>query len=281
MLRSKGLTEKLLLLGVDGMDPRFTKRLLNEGKLPNVKKLIERGACREDLMMLGANPTITPPMWATLATGAYPMTHGIMDYCISGEEDKDITLGAFSSAFLKAEPIFNVTANAGKKTLCMHWPGGSFPPTVDNNIYTIDGSSPGACCAWANQRDKDTVFIASTKAEKVSYRPMSVFTSDLEGDEVLKYTWHTTTASGVTPEAKERIEKYLEWYKNQINVEGYTIDYTYVVDSVYYPEGKGIQWNLADFPIGGSISPVYPANGWEFEIPDEVVQNLTQEGFLE
>lgn len=51
MLRSKGLTEKLLLLGVDGMDPRFTKRLLNEGKLPNVKKLIERGACREDLMM--------------------------------------------------------------------------------------------------------------------------------------------------------------------------------------------------------------------------------------
>lgn len=267
MLRSKGLTEKLLLLGVDGMDPRFTKRLLNEGKLPNVKKLIERGACREDLMMLGANPTITPPMWATLATGAYPMTHGIMDYCISGEEDKDITLGAFSSAFLKAEPIFNVTANAGKKTLCMHWPGGSFPPTVDNNIYTIDGSSPGACCAWANQRDKDTVFIASTKAEKVSYRPMSVFTSDLEGDEVLKYTWHTTTASGVTPEAKERIEKYLEWYKNQINVEGYTIDYTYVVDSVYYPEGKGIQWNLADFPIGGSISPVYPANGWEIDIP--------------
>ena len=37
MLRSKGLTEKLLLLGVDGMDPRFTKRLVDEGKLPNVK----------------------------------------------------------------------------------------------------------------------------------------------------------------------------------------------------------------------------------------------------
>ena len=39
MLRSKGLTEKLLLLGVDGMDPRFTKRLVDEGKLPNVKKI--------------------------------------------------------------------------------------------------------------------------------------------------------------------------------------------------------------------------------------------------
>lgn len=33
MLRSKGLTDKLLLLGVDGMDPRFTRRLVNEGKM--------------------------------------------------------------------------------------------------------------------------------------------------------------------------------------------------------------------------------------------------------
>ncbi|MBQ5862867.1 MAG: alkaline phosphatase family protein, partial [Peptococcaceae bacterium] len=139
MLRNKALTQKLLLLGVDGMDPRFTKRLVNEGKMPNFKKLMDIGSCREDLMMLGANPTITPPMWATLATGTYPMTHGIMDYNISGEDDKDITLGAFSSAFMVAEPLFNVTANAGKKTLVMHWPGGSFPPTTDSeNLFTID-----------------------------------------------------------------------------------------------------------------------------------------------
>ena len=26
-------------------------------------------------------------------------------------------------------------------------------------------------------------------------------------------------------------------------------------------------WNVADFPTGCSISPVFPANGWEFEIP--------------
>ena len=45
MLRSKGLTDKLLLLGIDGMDPRFTKRLLKEGKMPNVQKLIDMGSC--------------------------------------------------------------------------------------------------------------------------------------------------------------------------------------------------------------------------------------------
>ena len=69
MLRSKGLTEKVIVLGIDGMDPRFTRKMIDEGKMPNTKKLVEMGAARHDLMLLGGMPTITPPMWATLATG--------------------------------------------------------------------------------------------------------------------------------------------------------------------------------------------------------------------
>ncbi|MBP3584407.1 MAG: alkaline phosphatase family protein, partial [Peptococcaceae bacterium] len=267
MLRNKALTEKVLLLGVDGMDPRFTKRLVDEGKLPNVKKLMDLGSCREDLMMLGANPTITPPMWATLATGTYPMTHGIVDFNVSAVEDRDITLGAFSSKFMIAEPLWNVTAKAGKKTLVMHWPGGSFPPSIESeNLFTIDGSSPGACCAWSNERDYDMLYVASTKCQKPGYAPMAVKTSDIEGDEEIKFSWHTTTA-GKSPEAKERLKKYQEWYKEFLNVEGYTPSPTFVVDNVIYDEVKGGMWHLADFPTGCSVSPVFPANGWEVEIP--------------
>lgn len=61
MLRSKGLAEKMILLGIDGMDPRFTRKLVDEGKMPNVKKLMDMGACRDDLVLLGGVPTITPP----------------------------------------------------------------------------------------------------------------------------------------------------------------------------------------------------------------------------
>lgn len=267
MLRSKGLTDKLLLLGIDGMDPRFTKRLVNEGKMPNLKKMMDMGSCRDDLVMLGANPTITPPMWATLATGCYPMTHGIMDYNLSAENDKDVTIGAFSSRFLKVQPLFNVTAEAGKKTLVMHWPGGSFPPTTDSeNLITIDGSSPGACCAWSSVRDLDMLYIASTKAEKPSYMPMSVITSDVDGTEELKLSFGSACASGSSPEAKERLKSYRKWYKEFINVDGYKPDNSFVVDNVILDEPKGLMWHLADFPTGCSISPVFPANGWEFEI---------------
>ena len=267
MLRNKGLTDKLLLLGIDGMDPRFTKRLVEEGKLPNVQKLIERGSCREDLMLLGANPTITPPMWATLATGTYPMTHGIMDYNLSAEEDKDVTLGAFSSRFLKAEPLFNVTAKAGKKTLVMHWPGGSFPPSIDSdNLITIDGSSPGACCAWSSVRDFDMLFVASTKAEKPSYMPMSLLTSEVEGDEKLQFSFNSGK-TGKSPEAKARIAKYQKLYKEFINVEGYQPDPSYVSDKIYVNEKEHSMSKLSDFPTGGSISPISSAEGWAFDIP--------------
>ena len=275
MLRNKALTEKLLLLGVDGMDPRFTKRLVEEGKMPNFKKLMDMGSCREDLMMLGANPTITPPMWATLATGTYPMTHGIMDYNVSAEDDKDITLGAFSSRFMVAEPLFNVTANAGKKTLVMHWPGGSFPPTTDSeNLFTIDGSSPGACCAWSSVRDLDMVYVASTKCEKPSYMPMSIKTTDIEGDEQLKFALGATSAPGKSAEAKERMEYYLKWYKEFIGVEGYEPDKSFVVDNVVFGNKEGLMWELADFPTGCCLSPVWPANGWEFEVPADAKEFL-------
>ena len=76
----EALAKKIFCIGVDGMDPRLTLHHMNQGYMPNLKKLLERGSAREDLVLLGAMPTITPPMWTTLATGTYPMTHGITDF---------------------------------------------------------------------------------------------------------------------------------------------------------------------------------------------------------
>ena len=272
MLRTKGLTDKLLMLGIDGMDPRFTKRMIAEGKMPNTKKLMEMGSCRDDLMLLGAVPTITPPMWATLGTGCYPMTHGIMDYTLSGD-DKEITYAAFYSTFLKVQPLWNITAEAGKKTLVWHWPGGAWPPTIDNeNLITVDGSSPGAVCAFSSARDFDTVFIASTKAQKPSYMPMAVRNSKLEGDEKLSYLGIPQQSSR-SAEAKELLQKYYDEYVENLGVEGYTVPGSFVTNAIQFEDadkefsGRGLMWDLADFPTSASISPIFPPQGWGFEVP--------------
>ena len=79
-MERKPMSKKIICLGVDGLDPRLTRKYVNEGKMPNVAEYIKRGACREDLVLLGAHPTVTPPMWTTLATGAYANTHGITGF---------------------------------------------------------------------------------------------------------------------------------------------------------------------------------------------------------
>lgn len=265
MLRSKGLTDKLLLLGIDGMDPRFTKRLVNEGKMPNLKKMMDMGSCRDDLMLLGAIPTVTPPMWATLATGCYPMTHGITEYNAAAEKDRDVSIGSFSSRFLKAEPLFNVTAKAGKKTLVMHWPGGSFPPSIDNeNLITIDGSSPGACCAWSSARDADMLYVASVAAKKTSYKPYSVVTSDVKGNEVLSNALPPGKQGGKSQESKLKLKKYREWLKEIIDVDGYNPN-SFVNTNLIFD--KGLMWQLADWPLGCSISPISTPYDWQIDIP--------------
>lgn len=82
-MKRQAYTNKLLVLGVDGMDPRISKRMMDDGRMPNLKKFREKGSTRDDMVLLGAIPTITPPCWTTLATGAYPGTHGITCYCVS------------------------------------------------------------------------------------------------------------------------------------------------------------------------------------------------------
>lgn len=60
--------QKVMVLGVDGLDPKYTKWYMDQGGMQNLKKIYERGTGREDMVLLGGHPTITPPMWTTLAT---------------------------------------------------------------------------------------------------------------------------------------------------------------------------------------------------------------------
>ena len=79
-MQRKALADKVMVLGVDGLDPRFARKLVDEGKMPAFKELSERGAQRHDFVLLGSNPTVTPPQWTTLATGSNPIVHGITQF---------------------------------------------------------------------------------------------------------------------------------------------------------------------------------------------------------
>ena len=142
-MQRKAMTDKLLVLGVDGFDPEHAKFLMDQGKMPNLQQFVKRGAAREDLVLLGNMPTVTPPMWTTLATGATAATHGITGFFNQHPEKLDTVIYALDSRMCQAEPLWNVFAEAGKRTLVWHWPGSSWPPTSDSpNLSVVDGTQP-------------------------------------------------------------------------------------------------------------------------------------------
>ena len=168
------LSEKVFVLGVDGMDPRMTKKYLDAGKMPHLAEFIKRGSCREDLVMLGGVPTITPPMWTTLATGANPSTHGIT--CFWGQDPVklDTLVYNMDSDRCKAEQMWNVTALAGKKTLVWHWPGGAWPPSLNNeNLHVVDGAQPAVICMGSATVDGERLCRASVDTPEL--KSFSVF----------------------------------------------------------------------------------------------------------
>lgn len=166
----EAMTNKIMVLGVDGFDPRYAKYLMDQGKMPNLKQYVERGSAREDLVLLGAMPTVTPPMWTTLSTGAYAGTHGITAFHNGHPTKIDTRVYALDSRACRAEQLWNVFAEAGKKTLVWHWPGASWPPTSDSvNLSVVDGTQPAAVNMGVSMADWETVVTAREDIAAVKF----------------------------------------------------------------------------------------------------------------
>jgi predicted AlkP superfamily phosphohydrolase/phosphomutase len=74
---SRAAGTKVIIIGIDGMDPRLSAALMKAGRLPNLKKLSEQGGFSE----LGTSvPPQSPVAWATFINGAGPGSHGIFDF---------------------------------------------------------------------------------------------------------------------------------------------------------------------------------------------------------
>lgn len=116
--------KKVFVLGVVVWMQGFWRKYVEEGVMPNFSRYLSLGAANEKLEMIGGHPTVTPPMWTTLGTGATPYTHGVTDFFKKGDHVGICTYN-FDSRNCQAEPLWNVTAEAGLKTLVWHWPGSS------------------------------------------------------------------------------------------------------------------------------------------------------------
>jgi predicted AlkP superfamily phosphohydrolase/phosphomutase len=71
------VVKKVIILGLDGLDPKLTERWMAEGKLPSLRALAEQGSYSR---LRTTFPPLSPVAWSTFATGVNPAGHNIFDF---------------------------------------------------------------------------------------------------------------------------------------------------------------------------------------------------------
>ena len=130
---------ELFVLGVDGGCPGYVKTAIAEGRLPNFKRLIDRGTFLEDCMP--AFPSITPTCWSAISTGAPASINGALCHEVHkfGTHPEQLYT-PYSSELIRAERFWEAAAKVGKTSLLIEVPS-SGPAKCDGILQVMGGVS--------------------------------------------------------------------------------------------------------------------------------------------
>ncbi len=82
LIRGRGVyarskVDRVIVMGLDGLDPGRVERQMAEGKLPNLARLRDVGTFRR---LRTTTPAVSPVAWSTFSTGVNPGRHNVFDF---------------------------------------------------------------------------------------------------------------------------------------------------------------------------------------------------------
>jgi len=92
--------KRLIVVGLDGQDPKLTDRFMQEGLLPNFDRLARMGCYRR---LRTTFPSLSPVAWSSFSTGTNPGRHNIFDFL---DRDRQTYLPLLSSTRVGKVPRF-------------------------------------------------------------------------------------------------------------------------------------------------------------------------------
>lgn len=105
---------KVLLVGIDGMAYRIADRLMDEGRLPTLSALRERGTAT---ILRSVPPMRSPSLWTSIATGQDRHEHGILGFLT-----KDGPGGHLVSVADRRRPaLWNILTSFGLESGVVGW----------------------------------------------------------------------------------------------------------------------------------------------------------------
>ncbi len=127
---------KVLVLGLDGLEPTFVDSLLKRGMLPNLSAMQARGGYAR---VATTAPAQTPVAWSTFATGTNPGGHGVFDFlrrdpatclpdlALNRYEQKNTFTPPRAVNLRGGTPLWSILADAGVPATVLRCPC-TYPP---------------------------------------------------------------------------------------------------------------------------------------------------------
>jgi predicted AlkP superfamily phosphohydrolase/phosphomutase len=126
------LRKKVIVIGLDGLDPGIVESMLGRGELPNLAKIRKSGTYSR---LATTYPAQTPVAWSSFATGSNPGVHGIFDFISRDPQTylPDAALSRFERAKSmlaqprvvnqrKGTPVWQVLTQAGVPSTVLRCP---------------------------------------------------------------------------------------------------------------------------------------------------------------
>ena len=178
----KSLIDRLVIVGLDGMDPVLAEKFMAEGKLPNFSELRKTG-CYAPLET--TIPSISPVAWSSFMTGCHPAKHNIFDFLSRdpktylpelssariGKPKKVLSLGKYNIPLSKPEirgmrksvPFWKILGENGVFSTILRIPI-TFPPEK------FRGHLLSGMCAPDLKGSQGTFFFYTEDSEKLKKR---------------------------------------------------------------------------------------------------------------
>src|SRR6516162_8881514 len=127
---------KVIVVGLDGLEPKIVDSLLAKAELPNLARLHSAGGYSR---VTSTCPAQTPVAWSTFATGTNPGGHGIFDFlrrnprtylpdlALNRYEQKNVFLPPKAVNLRRGTTVWEVLKAAGRGATVLRCPC-TYPP---------------------------------------------------------------------------------------------------------------------------------------------------------